>query len=780
MFKSFRLAVLLAGFVLGTSVSAQQAPPDYDEGYADASAGAPDSAEVADPPSRVARLALIHGAVSFVPAGENDWVEAQMNRPLVTGDKLWTDNAARAELQLGDATIRADQQTSVNFLDLDDQNAQVEMTQGTINLRVRRLYDGQSYEVDTPTLAFVINRVGEYRVDIAPGGNGTMVTVFHGSGDAYGESGARFRVEEGQSVRFNDAQLHDYASNNVPNPDDFDRFCFARDASWDSSPSRQYVSEEVIGYDDLDANGSWSDEPDYGNVWYPSEVAEDWAPYSYGSWGWVGGYGWTWVDSAPWGFAPFHYGRWAYIHNRWGWCPGPIHGRPYYAPALVAFLGGGTRGFSAGAPVGWFPLGPRDVYVPGYRVSRGYFTRVNVYAGLPAIALNNYYVGYARGNFDYARISYANRNVARAVTAVPGNVFIGARQIRGATLPVTRDTFVRSRVSGFAAIAPTRESLAFGGARTVGVPHIAANRKVIAATRPPPPVMPFAEREAALQRDPGRALPTREVRSVSLQAGGAQTLRGDHANVDVVTTSGHPARLPAQTLGPRGQVQPGQTNPGFPSADRDLHARESTDASTQSRTIDSQSRFNRPTENTQRTGQDTQIPHGPQNEQSRVFEAHENVDGAAQQQYRSAPVEHGPQPRSEVQDYRSGAVNHTAQTPQFQQPLPQPTPQVQTQSGQEYRRVQHPPYSLQPSPPQPAQELERREGQPREVRQPPVQQDFRQPQPQEYRSTPQQQQFQQQPPPRGQQREQSSDGGKQNDGQQHGRKSNDDRGNNHR
>ena len=62
--------------------------------------------------------------------------------------------------------------------------------------------------------------------------------------------------------------------------------------------------------------------PEYGAVWYPSDVGADWAPYRNGYWTEVGAWGPTWVDYAPWGYAPFHYGRWAYVGNRWGWCPG--------------------------------------------------------------------------------------------------------------------------------------------------------------------------------------------------------------------------------------------------------------------------------------------------------------------------------------------------------------------------------------------------------------------------------------------------------------------------
>src|SRR5579864_1113194 len=86
---------------------------------------------------------------------------------------------------------------------------------------------------------------------------------------------------------------------------------------------------------------TWSEEPDYGPVWYPSDVPDDWAPYSDGYWSYVGPWGWTWVDYEPWGFAPFHYGRWSFIGGRWGWCPGPIIGPAIYGPAFVGFVGGG-------------------------------------------------------------------------------------------------------------------------------------------------------------------------------------------------------------------------------------------------------------------------------------------------------------------------------------------------------------------------------------------------------------------------------------------------------
>jgi hypothetical protein len=190
MFRPIRFAVLLAGVTLAFAAFAQEG-------------------DSADPPSREGRLSYIHGDVSFVPAGENDWVQAQLNRPLVTGDKLFADGGARAALEIGAASIRMDQNSNFDFLNLDDNNAQMELTQGALNLRVRRLYDGQNYEIDTPTLAFVASRVGEFRVDVQGNGQGTTVTVLSGGGEVYGEGGARFRVDEGQSVTLNDSHLPD-------------------------------------------------------------------------------------------------------------------------------------------------------------------------------------------------------------------------------------------------------------------------------------------------------------------------------------------------------------------------------------------------------------------------------------------------------------------------------------------------------------------------------------------------------------------------------------------
>src|SRR5258708_10654804 len=128
-------------------------------------------------------------------------------------------------------------------------------------------------------------------------------------------------------------------------------------------------------------SGTWVDDSSYGEVWIPRSVPSGWAPYRTGHWAYEQPWGWTWIDDQPWGFAPYHYGRWANREGRWMWLPPQRDARPVYAPALVAFVGSvelsAALSRQSSAPVGWFPLGPREAYVPPYTTNRDYYQRIN-------------------------------------------------------------------------------------------------------------------------------------------------------------------------------------------------------------------------------------------------------------------------------------------------------------------------------------------------------------------------------------------------------------------
>jgi ferric-dicitrate binding protein FerR (iron transport regulator) len=128
-------------------------------------------------------------------------VQAVVNRPLTTGDRLWADASSRAELQIGGAAIRLGADSNVTLLNLDDRIVQVQLSQGTLKIRVRHLAPGQSFEVDTPNLAFTIRRPGDYRIDVDPNDDATAVSVQNGEAEVYGE-GASYAVTPRQSYRF--------------------------------------------------------------------------------------------------------------------------------------------------------------------------------------------------------------------------------------------------------------------------------------------------------------------------------------------------------------------------------------------------------------------------------------------------------------------------------------------------------------------------------------------------------------------------------------------------
>jgi hypothetical protein len=459
----------------------------------------------ADPPSRVARLGYLTGAVSFSPAGEDDWVQAAINRPLTSGDRLWADAGARAEIQVGGAMIRMNGGTGVSVLNLDDRIAQLQLTQGTLNVRVRRLGPSQSFEVDTPNLAFTLRQPGEYRIDVDPDGNATTIVLRQGQGEVYGE-GASYVIDSRQPYRFTGTSLREYDTVEPPRLDDFDRWAGERDRADDNSGSARYVSPDVVGYQDLDANGTWRTDPTYGNVWTPNRVAAGWAPYRDGHWAWVDPWGWTWVDDAPWGFAVSHYGRWANFGGHWGWVPGPVRAPAYYAPALVVFVGGGNFQLSVSSGnvggVGWFPLAPREVYRPSYPVSRGYFENVN----RSNTVVNNTVINNFYNNTNVTNVVYANRQVQGAIVAVPTTTFVQSQPVSRAAVQLTGAVVASAPVALMPQVAPTERSVRGAAAAGGKPPPRVFERPVVARTAPPAASVGFAAQQPQLAAKPGEPL----------------------------------------------------------------------------------------------------------------------------------------------------------------------------------------------------------------------------------------------------------------------------------
>jgi hypothetical protein len=529
------------------------------------------AAQDADPPSRVARIAYITGPVSFEPASVDAWADASLNYPMTTGDNLYTDNGARAVLRIGQNSIRLDSGTNFQFVNLSDNVVQTSINSGSLSLHVRHLFDGESWEVDTPNGAVTLLRTGEYRVDTDTSRNATMVTVRAGEIEVTANNQS-FPVHSSQTAYFdNSGNPPDVQDANQP--DDFDSFVSSRDRLEDVPPSR-YVSSDMVGYEDLNANGDWHNSSDYGQVWTP-RVAAGWTPYHDGHWAWVEPWGWTWVDSEPWGFAPFHYGRWAYVNNSWSWCPGAVSARVYYAPALVAFVGGG--GFSAGVSigggggglVGWFPLGPREAYYPSYHVSQNYVRQVNV--------TNTRITNINVTNINVTNINYVNRN---AIVAMPQNSFASAQPVQRAGVRLDANQMRQAEVIGAAPkVAPQRESVLANssGRNAVAPPAALANRPVVAKLPPPPPAVPFAAKQQMLQEHPGTPVAPAQLQTLRTQVpsqnrapGRVQVQPINTQQVHPVTPTVRPGPAPTFAQRPAQPPTAPQAGPGKP-ANENLH-----------------------------------------------------------------------------------------------------------------------------------------------------------------------------------------------------------------
>ena len=414
------------------------------------------AAQDQDPPTRAGRLGYISGTVSLRPAGDTEWAAAVPNRALTTGDRVWVDSNGRAEVQIGQTRIRLAGGTELDIANLDDNTIQASVTQGTATVSVRHLNDGEAEEIDTPNAAIGIGRAGDYRIDVSPDGSQSTVKVWAGQ-VAVTAAGSSFDVNAKQAATVNGTDAPTYDVVDIGPEDGWDQWSDDRDHREEASASSRYVSADIAGYDDLDGNGGWRDDPTYGAVWTPTTVVVGWSPYHYGHWVWEGRWGWTWVDDAPWGWAPFHYGRWVYAEDHWGWCPGRVYERPVWAPALVAFVGG--RGWNAGVSfgggvgVGWFPLAPEEAYYPAYHVSNTYIRNVNITNVTNVTNITNV--------TNVTNITYRNREVAGAVTVVPDNAFRNGQSVSRYAVRVPAGAIQQApRLGSAAPFVPTRRSIA--------------------------------------------------------------------------------------------------------------------------------------------------------------------------------------------------------------------------------------------------------------------------------------------------------------------------------
>jgi hypothetical protein len=412
----------------------------------------------------VGRVSLTHGDVSTQRGDSGDWSAAQLNAPLMTGDKVSTGDKARAEVQLDYANIlRLSEHTQANITSLTRKSVQIQLGHGLANYTVLGNSDADA-EIDTPNVAIrTERRASSFRI-LVTADDHTEVLVRHGEIEITTPQGGT-RVGENQfiTIRGTGADTQ-YRIGEAPARDDWDQWNTDRDRTIRGSVGRSHTNDYYTGSQDLDGNGNWQNVPDYGSAWFPN-VAPGWAPYSAGNWVWEPYWGWTWVAAEPWGWAPYHYGRWFQYNGAWGWWPGPVYGYPYYrplwAPAYVSFFGYGGygRGFGVGfgwGSIGWFPIGPCDFFHPWWGGWGGRFGSVG-------------FRGWERGGFAplHGGSRFSNVRLAqndphfRGATGVDANHF---GRHGGAFSNVNHESLQGAHfATGNLPVTPTRGSLSASG-----------------------------------------------------------------------------------------------------------------------------------------------------------------------------------------------------------------------------------------------------------------------------------------------------------------------------
>ena len=410
---------------------------------------------------RIARLSYLEGRVSFQHGSQLDWAAASVNMPLQPGDRIYTGEDGRAEIEFDDGSVlRLAERADVEVLTLREQLIQLRVLVGLCALTARSSVE---FEINTPAAAFTTLEAGNYRFDIAENGDSDGI-VRKGVIEAVNQKFSR-RVRSGEVLHVPAAENETEILSRYDQRDAWDEWNDRRNADLMAYDSRRYIPDRVyIGVGDLDRHGRWVNVDGYGYGWVP-RVAGHWSPYWDGRWCYRPNWGWTWVSYEPWGWLPYHYGRWHHsVSFGWAWLPGPSFGFHFWSPGLVRFYRGPSW-------VSWCPLGPGDYY----NVNRYHYnTTYNYY-------LNNLRLLQKRGPGDLV-----NQNVIGAIRSARTDQFVNS-SLGGRTdqLGTPQNPWKGGRVVTDALdVAPTTRSYAPAPDRVFARPTSIEPRAVVVRTDP--------------------------------------------------------------------------------------------------------------------------------------------------------------------------------------------------------------------------------------------------------------------------------------------------------
>ncbi len=380
---------------------------------------------------------------------------------MTTGEGFWTQPGAEARIAVSDTNLALDAATDLEVNTLDEHAMIATLPQGEVYLDLRDVAAGETYTIVTPRGAATMAAAGQYAIAAGDGGTPTRVVVLQGTATlGEGPSGS---LAAGQQAEIVGAGAPFETRTEPAAHDPFiDHLLAAQHPARRPAAPPPPLVAQMPGGAELADYGSWTPNPQYGEVWYP-DVPTGWVPYREGHWAYIAPWGWTWIDSNSWGFAPFHYGRWAEVNGRWGWIPAdPVvlpEAPPYpvYAPALVTFFGVGAAvgvgaALLAGGSIGWVPLAPGEIYRPWFRAGRRYERDVNIRHVTNVNEITNVFNRSTVVN----NVTVNRFGNAGAATVVPAAAMATSRPLGTVARPASHEMLATARpVYGRAPIPPT-------------------------------------------------------------------------------------------------------------------------------------------------------------------------------------------------------------------------------------------------------------------------------------------------------------------------------------
>ncbi len=404
-----------------------------------------------DPPARVGRLAFASGTVSFHDSQDANWTAAAVNDTLTTGDSLWTEPNARSEVSVAGTRVRLDQSTQLDMLQIDDSETRLQLDQGRLDIKTFTMDTAQPYEIVTPRGTVKLAAQGDYYIESGSTQDPTRLGVRSGAAQITGLNGQVLAVRAGEVGEITgDAaspQLHTIQTAPPPMP----QYWAQRDQQI-AYTAPQYISADVVGYEDMQAYGAWSNDPDYGAGMVAEFGVGELAALQHRL---VGLFGALWLElgrraavglrALP--LRPLGQPQQPLVLGAAGAAASTRSMRRRWSPSSAAPNWAWRSATPIAAPIGWFPLGPREAYVPPYTHDRAYYDRINTNARVERAVLDDRWQRAERHEAITANAPNEQMVNRRFTTVVPASAFISSQHVERAAIKVSADKLAAAPVA---------------------------------------------------------------------------------------------------------------------------------------------------------------------------------------------------------------------------------------------------------------------------------------------------------------------------------------------